>query len=495
MRGLRVIAAVGGIQVVGIVVTIGRSKATALLLGPEGVGVVSVVEQVVNLLVQLCTFSLPLVAVKFLSRSHSRGAGPFQRSYAGLLQALLGVTVVGAVIAMGTLLLRPGLFGEELVPYRWLLAVGIVAIPLVGLQGFFRNVVAASGEARTSAVLDVSVASVTAAGVVAGVLWAGEFGYFTGQLVVGVGVVAVVAVWLRRRYGLRAFAQGLRIRDELRASPDLLRFAAVMYVIAFVQPLALLVARYTVLDGYGEAMTGLLQAAIALGLALNMVLNPANGLYLTPILNRDLPVAEKLAETLHFQRQLMVAVGVLAMPLVLLPEAVLLVLYSSEFVAVAPVVFLFVVAQALLQIAGVYQALAIGLDDIKVYGLVMLLTQAILAVGCWALVPRLGVAGVGAAMILSSTALSLLLLARLHRTHGLAFPPRLGGSVVYVVAALGAAGWAFGPMELWSVPVLATKALVYVAFVGSLLWLFLDAPERMALWARVRATVGGRAAR
>lgn len=489
MKALKAIAAIGGIQVVGILVTVGRSKATAVLLGPEGVGVVSVVEQAINLLVQLCTLSLPFAAVKFLSRSHSRGEAAFRQTYAGLFQALVAVTVVGASVALAVVWTRPEVVGEGLAPYHALLAVGIVAIPLVGLQGFFRNVVASSGQARTAAVLDVAVASVTAVGVVGGIVWAGTFGYFAGQFVAGVLVVAVVVVWLRRRFGLRPLRGGGQVREEVRANPDIVPFAAVMYVVAFTQPLALLVARYTVLDGLGEAAAGLLQAALALGLALSMVLNPANGLYLTPILNRDLPTAEKLEAALTFQRQLMVALGAAAMPLVLVPEALVVLLFSSEFVPAAELVFWFVAAQVLVQIAGVVQALVIGLDDVKVYGAAVVAAQAVLGVAAWALVPRLGVAGVGVAMLLSSGTLTLLLVARLARTHTLGVPFRLGGAVVYVLAALLVVGRLVAPLELWSVPVLAGKAALYAAFVASLLVLFLDATERQALCATVTALV------
>ena len=63
---LKAIAHVGTLQIIGAVVFVVRVKTTAVLLGPAGVGVVSVVDQFVQLVLQLAAVSLPFAAVKFL---------------------------------------------------------------------------------------------------------------------------------------------------------------------------------------------------------------------------------------------------------------------------------------------------------------------------------------------------------------------------------------------------------------------------------------------
>jgi len=63
---LKIITTIGGIQVLAITITIVRSKIMAVLLGPEGIGVISIIDQVVQFVGYVCVFSLPLASLKFL---------------------------------------------------------------------------------------------------------------------------------------------------------------------------------------------------------------------------------------------------------------------------------------------------------------------------------------------------------------------------------------------------------------------------------------------
>src|SRR5262249_61690000 len=68
---LRTILTIGIIQAGTMAFYLVRSKITAVTVGPVGVGTISVVDQVVALVTQVSTFSLPYAAVKFLSAAHS----------------------------------------------------------------------------------------------------------------------------------------------------------------------------------------------------------------------------------------------------------------------------------------------------------------------------------------------------------------------------------------------------------------------------------------
>jgi hypothetical protein len=55
-----------------------------------------------------------------------------------------------------------------------------------------------------------------------------------------------------------------------------------------------------------------------------------------------------------------------SLPVVLFPQVVLAILYSPRFATAARFVFLFMVWRYLYQLAGINQALLIGLDDLRV---------------------------------------------------------------------------------------------------------------------------------
>ena len=92
---LKIITTIGGIQLLAIIITLVRSKIMAVLLGPEGIGVISIIDQVVQFVGYVCVFSLPLASLKFLSKSHSEGFEAFKKSYSSFFRLLLLLAATG----------------------------------------------------------------------------------------------------------------------------------------------------------------------------------------------------------------------------------------------------------------------------------------------------------------------------------------------------------------------------------------------------------------
>ena len=61
----------GGVQVVNIIILIIRSKAVAILLGPAGMGIMSLLNSVIGLLASLTDFGLKTSAVKDVAAAKS----------------------------------------------------------------------------------------------------------------------------------------------------------------------------------------------------------------------------------------------------------------------------------------------------------------------------------------------------------------------------------------------------------------------------------------
>src|SRR4030095_15362040 len=83
-RPLQAIVALGGIQALTMLAGLARTKVLAVLLGPAGVGVASVVDQVVSLVAQLGSLSIPFVGLKFLARARDGAADETRRIYDAL---------------------------------------------------------------------------------------------------------------------------------------------------------------------------------------------------------------------------------------------------------------------------------------------------------------------------------------------------------------------------------------------------------------------------
>ena len=217
----RVLVSIGAIQLLIMFVALVRAKVLSVLLGPSGFGVVSTIDQATTTAMQLAHLSLPFTALKFMSRRHSDGYDPFERTYASFFRALLGVALVAVVVLEVLLWWRPAVFGSELVAYRPYFVIAFLGIPSLMLNVLLINTLAAAQRGAGAALANFVVGTVAAAAAIVGVTLGGFDGLYLS--VVGSGIVATVGVlwYLRRSLRVSIAAHGARLRDELRDSPEI----------------------------------------------------------------------------------------------------------------------------------------------------------------------------------------------------------------------------------------------------------------------------------
>jgi O-antigen/teichoic acid export membrane protein len=478
---LKIIVTIGAIQSVAIVVNLIRSKIIAVHLGPEGVGIISVVDQCVQLVAYFSAFSLPFASVKFLSRSHSESPEAFRKTYLSFLKASLVLVLIGTGVAILLLVVRADVFGPELSRYQGFLLIAVVGMPAMILSGFFNHVLAAAQKFKAASTLTLITAIALTVASAIGIALGHISGFYIGNVLAASSVVIGSLIYLRQSLKLPIYDREARVAREWRRSPEIVPFSLMLFIAAWTHSLSLLLARYSVLTYFGEAEAGILQAAIAISMAINLVLNPANGLFLTPLMNRKIEKEEKIVQAQEFEKKLLIVLGCFAMPIVLFPDGILAVLFSTEFMAAARYLYLFVLAQCISQIAGVYQALLIGVDDWRSYATITCSGHLILGVSSWLLAPSYGLLGVGAGFLISSLSLSAMTWARLKWTHGFELRDNLGLLSLYTVGSPALAGWYFHATGTWDLTLAFGKVGVYVAFVG-ILWIFLSKEERISLY-------------
>ena len=140
----------------------------------------------------------------------------------------------------------------------------------------------------------------------------------------------------------------------------------------------------------------------------------------------------------------------LAIPMVLFVRMLISLFYSRNFVEVSQFFYLFVIAQFLTQLAGVGQAVLIGINDLIVYVIVVGLSQLSLGVIAWGLTPTLGIYGVAIGYIFSSFAILTLCSFRLTSRFGWSIPKAQWALGSYGLAGLVLAGLLFreSPLNL-----------------------------------------------
>ena len=474
---LKTMMVIAAVQAATIVVGLARTKIMAVFLGPEGVGIVGVIDQLVQVVASISALSLPFVGLKFLSLAHSKGAPEFARGYSSWLTALLGVTALGAALSVGVVLWRPELLGAELAAYRAILIPALLAVPVLPLQAFLASALAAAQRPRGSAVLALVAAVSLTAATGGGILVGGLTGLYWGSLGAGAVLLAATVVYLKARLHLPILHPDRSVRRQLRDHPDIVAFMIISCGVTFSLPVAMFVARHAVLASFNEAEAGLLHAAIAVSYGLGLLLGPLVSLYLMPLLSRDTPAADKVEAAAQFQRRLAIVAVVLGMPMVLFPEWLLLLLFSPAFTSVSQVLFLFIVGVCIHSLARVYQSLLVGLDDLVAYGVIVIAGQISLGVIAWLLVPQYGIPSVGLALVASSLGIYVAALTRLTSRHGMVVGRSSLALVVYGVGGLAVAGALVSQAGATSPALAMGKLGLWGLFAASLL-AFLSRDER-----------------
>jgi O-antigen/teichoic acid export membrane protein len=403
-QALSMLATLGALQALTLAMQALRGKMAAVLLGPAGVGVLGVIEPLVQLVAHLSCFGLPLAAMRFLSRAHSEGGAAFLAAYTRFARAVLLLAVTGTAIALAVAFVWPHALGPDLWRYRALVVVGLMGAPLLAFRDLLTSALAAVRATRRSASVGLAMALAAGLGGGTGILVGGGLlGFLVGTLA-GEGIVlGIVGTRLRRAVPAsveRSSADGASDEEREIAATSLILWAAYASY-----PLTHFLARHLVLAQFGAAQAGELEAGMELSGIVALLLGPSTALYLAPAVNRRARVSEKGRAALHFLAALAPAVALLSVPALLFPRLCLHIFYSAAFEGAAAFLVLLVAGQALRVLAGVFHALLIGLGDVRVYGLLVAIGQLSFGGLAYAWGPADGPAGVARAFLVSNTLL------------------------------------------------------------------------------------------
>lgn len=277
-------------------------------------------------------------------------------------------------------------------------------------------------------------------------------------------------VWYVRTIRGAAPRLGLRgTLTELRKQDGLGRFILGFHLLSLTSPLAYLVARVQILSHYGAAGTGLFAAAYGLAVAMRVVLNQANGLYLMPIVNRSSAKTDRARATGEYLRVLVVMLALPALAIVLFGHAWMVLLYSREFAGATAMLGVFVAGEAMLLFAGVYRTLLIGFDDLRAHLVISVIANGVVAAGAWLLVGPLGPAGAGYAFLGAHTIILVGSAWRLKAAHHAGAATRPLPRVLTTVATVfGAAIWvtSWEPGVIWRVLLYALLGLAFASLLS-----------------------------
>ena len=410
------------VQSLGIVINVIRAKIFAVLLGPAGFGVVATIDQLVMSIVQISNLSLPFTALKFLSHSHSLGEAPFKRLFAAFFKAMLLLALFAMIVTLIAIPAGLDRFDTQLAAFREPVTIALLGIPATMMLMFLVNVLAARQASVQSVLLTVvSGAVILVAGTVGCVL-GGITGIYIATVLASTTLTLAVVIFFHSKFKLPIWANTSGVWSELFSNSKIVGITIWIYFAVASAAIQLLLARYAAITHVGAEAAGMLQACLAVALSIGAILGPANSLYLTPYVNRNLPITEKIGAADRFLPRLILLYCLGGLLVLLFPKLVLTLLFSEHFTPAAVILPWFVAWQCLYQITNVYQQLLIGLDDAWGYATVTAVGNLIAATLSLLLVERYGLFGIAIGFFVGVLITALLTAIRLRSRHKLSVP-------------------------------------------------------------------------
>lgn len=480
LQNARAIGLLGSAQALVLFAGLLRWKIIAVMLGPAGLGIVGLLDQVAQVALQLGSLSLPTVALRFLGIAHHDGTGTFGRLYRGFLYSVVAGGAIVALLAILLFLWRPALLGRGLEPYGIALMLALLVVPLTGAANLTRNALATLHRHRDTALAMSASAVALALGAYVGIRVGGILGLYAATLVASAMVAFLLDAIVRRDANAAVRGPAAGPLAQLRAQPDVLRYAATLCTVGFTVPLSYTILRSVVLEADGESAAGFLAAALTVATGARVVFTQASSQFLMPRASRTAPKEHRAAEVGGYLRTLVIAMLIAALPVVLFPGEVLRVLFSARFAPAATFIGAFLLGELMMAFGDAYRILLLGFDDLRGYLITTITAPAIVMLCAAPVMVRYGILGLGALHVLAAVIGLVVSQLRLRARHAIPADRHVIGLYLLMVVVVAGAAWLGGAVPGSSAAIWSWKLAVGVGCAGLGIGM-LPAPERAAL--------------
>lgn len=481
----KIIVSLAGIQFLQAAVQVFKMKFVALMLGPNGLGVISLINQFVQLVIQVSTLALPWVATRFMAVAHSHGHESFERKVWVFFKGILYLSLTGMAIAAILIWKFDYLLATGFQTYRFLALISVSMVVPVALKGFLLSVFTTAGKYRFAAITMFWNAALGCGAMLAGTYLSGLHGFFVAQAIVEYLTVVYCLAKMAGELGVRPFSGKIEVFRELKAlegSLELVIYGSLLY---FMAPSALLAVRYSLLKAGGEQLVGLYQAVHGLVLYITFALGQATSLYLDPILKRDIPLEEKLGTANQYLRKISLIIGSLMVWVVVFPEFFLQLLYSKAFLDGASFLYAFMLIEALNLVSGVYIGMLVGQNWYRTHFALGVVVHGSIGLLSWFIAPIWGIWGIVLAFAAGAVATIMIIYARLfwHCGNFIGFNVFSVPTVIFGFLTIFGGWFASLSHNPGWVPDQSGTRLLVMAFFWIMTWLVLSKDEKNSFFA------------
>jgi len=420
-------AITGVMSIITMTASLVRGKVMALCLGPAGVGMSGILNQVSALEAQILGIGLPTVAVKSVAGASAEDR-PKVESVIGRLALFLGLLGLMLGLALSPLLTVVTFGTTE----HWALMIAAaLAVPAAIMTSIWSAVIQGRGEVGFIAKSQAGFA-VASAIIAVPLIWFGGLAGLGASMVVA-SLVPVAGLWNRRPR-----LQDPAPEDKATRDPIIRAGLAILAAIAIAQ-VAAYASRLAVVSQLGVFDAGLYQAAFAVSGGLPGFVFSAMALDYYP----SISAAKSDEEVAHATNLQVLACTVIATPvfvgMIIFGGQLLDFYYTKEFLGASGLMVWMTVSVAFRVISWPAGYWLLAKATPREYLLIEGPSAVLGPLVTFCLLPSVGLAGAGMAMVLSALVYALVILTFMYRRGGISYAGSTWGWAILCAVQVGIA--------------------------------------------------------
>ncbi|MBA7517200.1 Lipid III flippase [subsurface metagenome] len=459
MSGLvKTTAAIGTTEVLLMGVAMARNKYLAMTIGPEGFGIYGILNSFFMMVAVFAGSWIATGTTKYIAEYQAEANKQNTNvifSFAVAVSLLMGLLLTAMLILCRGWFLDNFLTKDVKESYYLLFAAAFITITL---RPVLLAVLQGQKRVREVVISRWGIATIDLILVIVLVLMFGLTGFFISLLVSAIWAAGILLWATLRKEGV----QFIRPSWHDPVIRLLLSFGVISLILSLFNLGSQYIQRIIIVQNLDIQSVGLFQAGVAFMFYLGVV-GRGSKFYYFPKMSEKMDNDTRNEEINEYLR-LVIILGIsLSVPAILLGEWVILLLYSSAFVALSSVFYWFVLGQFISSVGSALKLTLVGMARLKMHAYSSIVVHSLWVIIPLLLVREYGIGSVGMGFVGGGIIGSLMEYYYLRRHIGLKFSPNVIHLFGVAVVALGGAVFLKDSAWMWRVG----WSIISIGYIGT----------------------------
>jgi O-antigen/teichoic acid export membrane protein len=397
-------ASFGTTEIALILVAVIKNKYLAVEIGPEGYGMYSLLDSFFNFFLIFAGGWIANPTMKYISESRSRKENDSIQSslnFTFSITFFLAIFFVGIFLVFSKFFLKNFLSPEIAYEYYVFFVAAFLGTSLNSvMQSYFQGMLLV----KETIFRKIALRIFDLASVVLLVVFFGLLGFF-----INVCIVAFFGLFIFL-FKSKTFRPQIRFPEfKNHLHKKILSFGGLNLFLGMFSLLSQYIQRWIIMTFINISMLGIYRAALTFSNYLGLVGN-SSGFFVNAKACESLTVDERNKQINDYIKMVIISSIILFIPAIMFSQIIVHILYSKKFTELAPVLFIFISAQYLLNIQLGIQANIVGLEKFRIYSVVTIVAYVLMVAIPYFFIAQYGILSVGVATNISSLEQIIILL-------------------------------------------------------------------------------------